>query len=102
MPLNKKSLFLAKILAPILGILLFFGCAVPQKPRGGPKDVVPPKLLKATPANQTHNFSGKQIKLDFDELFKLNNFYQEVTVSPNQDKQMTYKISDKSLILTLH
>ena len=102
MPLNKKLSFFRKITLPILGILTMFGCAVQQKPHGGPKDVTPPKLLKATPANQTHNFSSKTIRLDFDELFKVNNFYQEVTISPTQEKPPTYKISQKSLIITLH
>ena len=85
-----------------MGILIIFGCAVQQKPHGGPKDVIPPKLLKATPANQTHNFNSKVIKLDFDELFKLNNMYQEITVSPTFEKrQPEYKTSQKSLIITL-
>jgi uncharacterized protein (DUF2141 family) len=102
MPLNKKSQLLTNALLSFLGILLCLGCAVPQKPRGGPKDVVPPKLLKATPANQTHNFSSKVIKLDFDELFKLNNQYQEITISPTFEKrQPEYKVSKKSLIITL-
>lgn len=64
--------------------------------------MVPPKLLKATPANQTHNFNAKVIKLDFDELFKLNNVYQEITISPTFEKrQPEYKVSKKSLIITL-
>jgi hypothetical protein len=71
MPLNKKSLFFSKILLPLTLVLLVIGCAVQQKPQGGPRDTNPPKMLKATPANLTHNFAAKEIKLDFDEFFKL-------------------------------
>ncbi|WP_162276820.1 Ig-like domain-containing protein [Mucilaginibacter pedocola] len=70
-----------------------------QKPQGGPRDLTPPKLLKATPEDQTRNFKAKQIQLDFDEYFKLSNQYQEISISPAQEKQPEYKISKKSLII---
>src|ERR1700743_2939342 len=102
MPSNKKSHFFLKIALPILVVLTIFGCAVQQKPHGGPKDVTAPKLLKATPANQTHNFSAKVIRLDFDELIKQNNVYQEITISPTLDKQQpVYKTNQKSFIITI-
>ena len=97
MTLNKKGLFLNKIFLFFTVIMAAFGCAVQQKPQGGPKDVTPPRLLKATPLNMTHNFSSKVVRLDFDEYFKLQ--YQEITVTPVQDKTPDFKISKKSLII---
>ena len=78
------------------------GCAVPQKPQGGPRDVAPPKLLKATPANLTRNFSAKQIQLEFDEYYKLSNQYQEINITPVQEKQPEYKIKGKTLVINLN
>jgi hypothetical protein len=101
MTLNKKRQFLSQFFLFATLALVLFGCAVPQKPQGGPKDVSPPKLLKATPANLGHNFTSKIIRLDFDEYFKLVNQYQEITISPAQEKTPTYKTSKKSLIITL-
>ncbi len=100
MTLNKKCLFLLQFLTLVFIASLLFGCAVPQKPQGGPRDVNPPKLLKATPANQTHNFSAKSIQLDFDEFFKLTNQYQEINVSPAQEKTPEFKVNKKSLLIT--
>ncbi|WP_175404135.1 Ig-like domain-containing protein [Mucilaginibacter sp. PPCGB 2223] len=68
---------------------------------GGPRDRTPPKLLKATPLNSTRNFTAKIIQLDFDEYFKLNNVYQEITISPDVNKQPEYSIKNKSLIIKL-
>jgi hypothetical protein len=101
MTLNKKSLIFSKILLPLTLVLLVIGCAVQQKPQGGPKDTNPPKLLKATPANMTHNFAAKEIRLEFDEFFKLNNQFQEFTVFPAPDKIPDYKIRGKSLVIEL-
>ena len=49
----------------------------------------------------TRNFKAKQINLDFDEYFKLNNPFQEITMSPAPDKLPTYKVKKKSLIITI-
>ncbi|WP_461449230.1 Ig-like domain-containing domain [Mucilaginibacter sp.] len=68
---------------------------------GGPKDVTPPRLLKATPPNDTRNFNSKIIQLDFDEYYKLTNQYTEITMSPTPDKQPEYKIKGKSLVISL-
>lgn len=81
-------------------ILMVFGCAVPQKPQGGPRDETPPKLVKATPVNQTRNFSAKQITLEFDEYFKLANQYQEINTSPALEKT-EFKMKGKTLIIDI-
>lgn len=99
MGLNKKGAFSLKNLSVFVTVLVLFGCAAMQKPQGGPKDRTPPKLLKATPENMTRNFSAKQIRLDFDEYFDLKNPFQEITVSPAQEKAATFKKSGKSIIV---
>nr|WP_294942235.1 Ig-like domain-containing protein [uncultured Mucilaginibacter sp.] len=70
-----------------------------QKPQGGPRDLTPPKILKATPEDQTRFFKAKEIRIDFDEYFKLTNQYQEISISPAQEKQPEYKIDKKSLLI---
>lgn len=97
--LNTKSTFFSKNLFYSVCILLLCSCAAQQKPQGGPRDLTPPKLLKATPEDQTRNFKAKQIQLDFDEYFKLTNQYQEITISPAQEKQPEYKTNKRSLII---
>ncbi|MDB4924414.1 Ig-like domain-containing protein [Mucilaginibacter sp.] len=100
MTLNKKGVFFYKKLWLLVFTTLYFGCASIQKPQGGPRDRTPPKLLKATPKNQTHNFAAKQIQLDFDEYFKLTNQFQEITISPAPDKLPDFKVKQKSLVIT--
>jgi uncharacterized protein (DUF2141 family) len=99
MGLNHKGAFSLKNISVFVTAFVLFGCAAMQKPQGGPKDRTPPKLLKATPENMTRNFSAKQIRLDFDEYFDLKNPFQEITVSPAQEKAPTFKKSGKSIIV---
>ncbi|MDB5285909.1 MAG: hypothetical protein JWR05_858 [Mucilaginibacter sp.] len=97
--LNPKSAFFYKISSLFFVVLVLCGCAAMQRPTGGPRDLTPPKLLKATPENMTRHFAEKSIRLDFDEFYKLQNQYQEITISPAMEKQPEYKISKKSLII---
>ena len=97
--LNPKSAFFYKILSLFFVVLVLCGCAAMQRPTGGPRDLTPPKLLKATPENMTRNFAEKSIRLDFDEYYKLPNPYQEISISPAMEKQPEYKVSKKSLII---
>lgn len=95
--LKPKSAFFGKNLFFLMLALIVFGCASIQKPMGGPRDLTPPKLLKATPENMTRNFSSKKISLEFDEFFKLSNQYQEISISPAMEKMPEYNISRKVL-----
>jgi hypothetical protein len=97
--LNKKRLVFYRISPLVFLLFIVFGCANQQRPMGGPKDLTPPVLLKASPPNMTRHFAAKEIVLDFDEFFKLNNQYQEIVMSPVQDKQPEYKIRKKSLVI---
>src|SRR5690606_2683078 len=90
------------LLINILAMSLFFiRCANMQTPTGGPKDSIPPKLLKELPGNLTRNFKEKTIELEFDEYIKLNNYQKEFSISPDLDKQPDYKVKKKNLIITL-
>ncbi|MEO6150836.1 MAG: Ig-like domain-containing protein, partial [Mucilaginibacter sp.] len=80
-------------------IVLLAGCANMQRPEGGPRDLTPPKLLKATPPNMTRNFNFKEIEMEFDEFYKLTNQYQEISISPAQEKLPEYKVRKKNLVI---
>ena len=99
--LNKKVAFLPVTISLFCIGLLIQSCANRQLPQGGPRDHDPPKLLKATPPSMTRNFNYKVIQLDFDEYFKLNNIYQEVSISPTPAKLPEYKIKNKSIVINL-
>jgi uncharacterized protein (DUF2141 family) len=62
----------------------FFDCARRGTPTGGPKDTIPPVLIKAIPAMETVNFKEKQIKIYFDEYIKLKDVSQKLVISPPQ------------------
>src|SRR5690606_7009535 len=87
---------------PFLMILIaislsFFQCANMQRPTGGPKDSLPPKILNESPLNLIKNFKSKEIILTFDEYIKITNQQKEFTISPDVETQPIYKVKKKNL-----
>lgn len=76
----------------VIGILLFVsllaflsiptGCANIIPPQGGPRDTIPPVLLKATPAERSTQVNTNRLVFMFDEFIELQNAQQAVIVSP--------------------
>jgi hypothetical protein len=95
--LNKKQVNYYNFLLHLIPILVLFGCAAQQPPQGGPRDLTPPKLVKAVPANKTRNFAAKEIDLQFDEFIKLTNQYQEISMSPAMEKAPEYNSNKRDL-----
>src|SRR5690606_36380608 len=96
--LNPKWLFFS----------LFFGlsslsgqCASIQQPTGGPKDSIPPKILRESPANLTRNFSAEQIVISFDEFIKLADEFKEISISPDMVSRPFFKVNRRNLEITL-
>ena len=59
------------------------GCANIIPPQGGPKDSLPPVLLKATPGDSTRNFTGNKITFTFNEFVDVQGIQENLNVSPS-------------------
>ncbi len=81
--MKKLFLFLLIILLVIQQIVVLPGCANMIPPQGGPKDSLPPKLIKASPADSTRNFTGTRITFSFNEFVDLQNIQENLLVSPS-------------------
>src|SRR5215203_4712796 len=67
----------------ILSLFTGPGCANIVPPAGGPRDSIPPELLKAEPLDSTMNFKENRISLTFDDYVEVdNNYSQMLLVSP--------------------
>ena len=86
------------VLGGILTTLLFASCANRgQGPQGGPRDSIPPVVMKETPLNGTLNFTGKEIVVQFDEYIQLDDVQKNVLISPPQQTPPEVKAIGKKL-----
>lgn len=72
--------------------LFLTSCAQKGTPSGGPKDITPPVLLRATPDTFSKNVSTrlKEIQLEFDEYVVLKDNSKNIVVSPNMKASPTF------------
>lgn len=100
----KRILYLAAIVFITYKLVVFTsGCAQIIPPTGGPRDSIPPVMLKALPADSTLNFKGNKIVLTFNEYIQLDKAEEQLVVSPVPKtnpvieaklKEVTIKIKD--------
>jgi len=77
----KSTVIILSIAATLL--LCFGRCAnTRQGPSGGPKDTIPPVLLRISPAQNTVNFKGDKIVLTFNENMQVKDVAKNVVLSP--------------------
>ncbi|MDB5250837.1 MAG: hypothetical protein JWP27_6 [Flaviaesturariibacter sp.] len=57
-------------------------CANIVPPEGGPRDTVPPRLLKATPPDSAVNVRARTIELQFDEFVDLQDVQKNLLFTP--------------------
>ncbi|MEM7367820.1 MAG: Ig-like domain-containing protein [Bacteroidota bacterium] len=65
----------------LLGIIVF-SCAKPLSPTGGPRDEVPPEVVRSSPASGTLNYEGDEVRFWFNEPIRKPTYDKEIFVSP--------------------
>lgn len=62
--------------------LFLFSCANIKQPTGGPEDEKPPVVKKSIPANNSRNYNGQTITLEFDEYVDGQKLNENMIISP--------------------
>lgn len=82
----------------ILLVLMFASCANRGAgPQGGPRDTIPPMVLKETPLNGSLLFAEKEIVIELDEYVQLNDIQKNVLISPPQQNAPEVKAIGKKV-----
>lgn len=98
--LRKRYQLLAFIVICLGGyysILLLSGCAQISAPTGGPKDTLPPRLVKSKPSLNEVNFTGNKLSFSFDEFVDLKNLSSNLIISPFQKNNPTVNYNLKTV-----
>ena len=71
-------------------------------PSGGPKDTIPPVVVRTVPAENTVGFPIEkgEITILFDEYVQLKDAYKNILLSPPQKKTVKSRIKGKGIVIT--
>jgi uncharacterized protein (DUF2141 family) len=86
-------------ISEIILLIIIAGCAKVSSPSGGPKDRVPPVVVKSNPAKGTKNFKGNQVSVTFDEYVVLDKINDKFMVSPPMKKRPKVYLRGKSVVV---
>jgi hypothetical protein len=78
-------------------IILAGACAKISVPAGGPRDRIPPVLIKSVPESGTKNFTEKSFEVTFNEYVVLDNINEKFLVSPPMKKKPKIYIRGKGV-----
>ncbi|HNX80309.1 MAG TPA: Ig-like domain-containing protein, partial [Prolixibacteraceae bacterium] len=90
---------------PLLALLLltatliFSRCANQGMPTGGPKDTIPPLLTDMTPPLRGLNYTGKDVRITFNEYIVPDAVSEELVISPPLEKRPVIRTKSKTLIV---
>jgi hypothetical protein len=89
------------LLVVLAGLTSGSGCANIIPPAGGPRDSIPPVLLRVTPADSTLQFTGNRIVFTFNEFIEVQNPQQFLVVSPlaNINPTVDYRLNTMTVRL---
>ena len=68
-----------------------------QGPQGGPKDTIPPMVVKEQPVNGSLNIATKKVEITFNEYIQLADIQKNVLISPPQQQAPEIKAIGKTL-----
>lgn len=88
--------------ALISTIYIVWGCAQYVPPSGGKRDKTPPKLINTIPKNQSTEFKGQNIELEFDEYVVVENLNQQLLITPELEGGYTFKPKPKGVVLDIN
>lgn len=83
----------------VIGSLIYFSCANPVRPTGGPRDTIPPQLTQSVPVNEALNYRGNSIILEFNEFIKTDKLNTQLLITPTVDEEYKVKAGAKKIQL---
>lgn len=69
-------------IAALVCLIVFSGCANQQPPQGGPVDLTTPEIIAVYPGNNTLNFKGDRIIIEFDRYIEERTLEESIFISP--------------------
>lgn len=75
-------------------------CAQIVAPTGGPKDTLPPFLVRAVPPDSSLHFNSKKIELYFNKFIQLSDLSKQLIIAPTPKRQPQFRSKLRSLSIT--
>src|SRR5688572_28186988 len=100
----KVSYLLPALAVVIIGLFIISsgsGCASIVPPTGGPRDSLPPVIVKLDPRDSGRLFNEKKITITFNEFVQVDEIQKNLIVNPTPKVNPVVTIKLKNVIVTI-
>ncbi len=88
---------------PVLVVLvLVYSCANMGMPKGGPKDKLPPVIVKSVPEFNQLNYKDNKVRITFNEFIVPDALNDKFIISPPTTKKPIFRTKGKTFIVDLN
>jgi hypothetical protein len=94
-----KNIIILFACASFFYLLFFTSCANIGSPTGGPKDSIPPVVVKTIPELRGTNYKGSDVRFTFNEFILPDEIREKLVISPPMKKKPVIKMKGKTLIV---
>lgn len=84
----------------ILSCLFISSCANQGSPQGGPRDTIPPILIKSIPENKSLNYTNKVFQFEFDERISADQLTSKLNITPRTENKFKVFIKKHKMTMT--
>ncbi len=93
---------LYNFISVLILLVLVYSCANMGMPRGGPKDKVPPVIVKSIPEFNQLNFKDTKVRITFNEFVVPDALNDKFIISPPTTKRPIFRTKGKTFIVDLN
>lgn len=103
-PIRMRFFRIKSIVPALIGLSFFYlvfytSCANIGSPTGGPKDSIPPVVVRTIPELRSPNYKGSDVRFTFNEYIIPDEIGEKLIISPPMKKKPVIKMKGKTLII---
>ena len=95
--MNKRTSWLSFLVLLLCVQAGINSCANVSSPTGGPKDTIPPALVKINPTAGTIHFNDRIVRMEFSEPIQVKELTNQLIITPSIEGKYKTKLSKNSL-----
>ena len=95
--MKNRKIWIIPVLLYLVFQISIYSCATIGTPTGGPKDTIPPQLVKIRPGQGTLNFRDNVVRLEFNEPIQAKDLQNQLIITPGNAGKYKTKLSKNTI-----
>lgn len=95
--MNRSKIWFLPVLLFVIIQVVIYSCANIGSPTGGPKDTIPPQLVRIAPGQGTLEYNDNIVRMEFNEPVQIKDLQNQLIITPSIEGRYKTKINKNSV-----